>query len=293
MIIFHFVTIDDEAETGWTSRDISVLLAYIAKKNGIPDIVLNKILRVVSVMAECKRASFDVGRFPRSMASLLRLLKISPKAHYTTVYICPKKTTKRKINEADNDFKEVCGFSLREQFKDGKPEYHCDFCASVWDKAIVSRDGNHFVTAGLHPLLTKTMARLGKLSVKPAQCPDGFGDIYDGERCKDMDLSDDNFIISVHGDSAAISKSTNKKVYLMFIRPLNLPSVIRNNLWLLHTLWVGESLPKDRECFLLELSKQLNKLQHGTPNFTPLCYTDSNGKELSSGVLVHSVVRVR
>ena len=135
------------------------------------------------------------------------------------------------------------------------------------------------------------MARLGKLSVKPVQCSDGFSDIYDGERCKDMELCDEKFIISVHGDSAAISKSTNKKVYLMFIRPLNLPCVIRNNLWLLHTLWVGESLPKDRECFLLEMSKQLNRLQYGNPNFHPLCYTDANGKRLSSEVLVHSVVR--
>ena len=108
-----------------------------------------------------------------------------------------------------------------------------------------------------------------------------------------MDCSKNDITISLHGDAAVLSNSTKKKAYMMFIRPLNIPQPIRQGLWLLHTLWIGEQLPKDRECFLLEISKQLNRLRSDRPDFSPVCWNDREGNDKESQVAVHSLVSIR
>ena len=266
---------------------------FTAKKHGISNVTLSHILRIVSIMADCRRATFDSNKCPKSVPALLRLIKIKPATHYKTILICSTLTyKKRKVNRDDDDALDgdICGYTLRKETENGKTLYHCDSCLSVWDERAVNQDGSNFTTVDLHPLLTDVMTRLGPTVVPVQFTQEGYKDIFDGQRFKEMNCSQDDIPISVHGDGAALSKSSKKKAYLMFVRPLNLLPSIRQGLWLLHSLWVGEHLPKDRECFLLELSKQLGKLRNDRPNFSPLIWPDSNGLQRASQVLVHSFV---
>ena len=291
--IFNAFKLFVEDETGWTIRDICILLIFTAKKHGISNSTLAHVLRIISIMADCKRATCDSDKCPKSVPSLLRLIKVSPASYYKTVPLCSKLSFKKrkKVNDEDDAADgDVCGYTLRAESVNGKILYHCDSCLSVWDEKTVNRDGNHFTTVDLHPLLTDVMTRLGPTVVPVQFAQQGYRDLFDGQRYKEMNCSQDDIPISIHGDGAVLSKSTRKKVYLMFVRPLNLLPSIRHGLWLLHSLWVGEHLPKDRECFLLELSKQLGKLRSDQPEYSPLVWPDVNGIQRESQVLVHSFV---
>ena len=282
-----------ESDTGWTIRDVCVLLIFTAKKHGISNATLAHVLRIISIMADCRRATFDASKCPKTVPALLRLIKVTPASHYRTIPLCSKFTFKKRKHSRDEDDAadgDICGYTLREEIVNGKMLYHCNSCHSVWDEKTVNRDGNHFTTVDLHPLLTDVMKRLGPTVVPVQFAQDGYKDLFDGERFRDMNCSPDDILISVHGDGAVLSKSSKKKAYLMFVRPLNLLPSIRQGFWLLHSLWIGEHLPKDRECFLLELSKQLGRLRDDRPHYSPLVWPDSNGNQRESQVLVHSFV---
>jgi len=115
-------------------------------------------------------------------------------------------------------------------------------------------------------------------------------DISDGKRYADLELSGSDLAILVHADGAAISKSTSKKLYLMFIQCIDLPLRLRRSSWFLQSVWVGHLLPKDREAFLVELTQQLNELRRDSPNFNPITWRDEEGNSQSSSVTVHSVL---
>ncbi|GAV07038.1 hypothetical protein RvY_16926 [Ramazzottius varieornatus] len=156
----------------------------------------------------------------------------------------------------------------------------------------MEKDGNHFVVASLHWILSNVLDRYGG-KIRTSAIADGVTnvmyDVRDGDRWKNMRLIGTDLVISVHADSAAISKSTQRKMYLIFIHLLNLPIGLRRNMWPLFLVWVGEALPKDREAFLMELSLQLNALQKGSAGFQPVSWKDMEGRMKESSTYLHSV----
>ena len=115
-----------------------------------------------------------------------------------------------------------------------------------------------------------------------------MNDVVDGRRYHEMDVTRKELVIIAHSDGAAISKSTAKKLYVTFVQCINIPLELRLPIWCLQSVWVGEDLPKDRECFLMELSQQLQETQIGHENFLPVEWQDTDGNPVQSSVYVHS-----
>ncbi|OQV14460.1 hypothetical protein BV898_11302 [Hypsibius exemplaris] len=55
-------------------------------------------------------------------------------------------------------------------------------------------------------------------------------------------------------------------------------------------VWCGTDLPKDRECFIIEDTKQLRAVQPGHAGSSPIVWKDSTGETVSSFAYVHSVL---
>ncbi|XP_055349775.1 uncharacterized protein LOC129596498 [Paramacrobiotus metropolitanus] len=115
-------------------------------------------------------------------------------------------------------------------------------------------------------------------------------DVQDGKRFRQLQARYDDLVIVMHSDGAVLSKSTSKKLYLMFTQCLNVPLGLRLPIWFLHTIWAGSELPKDREPFLMELVRQIQLSQRENENFAPVCWSDCEGVTHESQILLHSYV---
>ena len=269
-------------------------MLYTAKSNGITNSTLDKFLKVVALVVNGKRNTEDCRnqkKFPASVRSVKRLLKMSHEDKQKVIYICPTQRTVRKKGD-DVPTAEICGFTLRQHENPARKTHICDMCDAEWDHKIVDKDGNHFVVANLHWILSDILDKHGR-KISAATLANGvidtLYDVKDGERWKNMKLKDSDLVISVHADGAAISKSTQRKMYLIFVHLLNLPVGLRRNIWPLFLVWVGEALPKDREAFLLELSLQLNSLQVGSPKYRPVEWVNKENHVEESSTYVHSI----
>ena len=105
-----------------------------------------------------------------------------------------------------------------------------------------------------------------------------------------VELSPSDLTIMIHANGAALSKSTNKKLYLIFAQCPDVPLRIRRTTWFLQSVWCGAYLPKDREPFLLELTRQMKALQPSGEAFKPVKWTNAMGKEMESAVYIHSAL---
>ncbi|OWA54394.1 hypothetical protein BV898_18798 [Hypsibius exemplaris] len=67
---------------------------------------------------------------------------------------------------------------------------------------------------------------------------------------------------------------------------------MRANRWVLVSVWVGKDveLPKDRKCFLVELSKQLKEVQPGNLTYHPIKWTNKNQDTVLSDAYVLAVL---
>ena len=286
------VTIAD----GWTAEDITALTLFAGKSSGVSNSTLDKFFLILALVIDGERLLSDQKKnvkFPKSVQSAKSLLKIKKEGFHKIVSICPSKRVKRTKGKEET-MNEVCGYTLREVPEANPPLYACDMCDIEWEKAIVEKDGNHFAVSSLHRLLTDVMDQLGKkISVKDfvrTRSNDHLHDVKDGARWRNMTLRPNDLVISVHADGAVISKSTTKKMYLVFVHVLNLPPRICQNVWPLFAVWVGDILPSDREAFLLVLTIQLRDLQESSTNFNPVKWTDVDGVIVKSSVYVHSVM---
>ena len=133
---------------------------------------------------------------------------------------------------------DLCGYTLTVVNAGPNRTYSCDVCETEWDKNVIEKDGNYFSCQTLQSLLGNAMKRYGKYcSVQEERAEDGLlHDVHDGERMKQMAVSKKDIIISIHGDAAQISKSTDKKMYLMFVQIHNIPVRIRQSVWPLFRL---------------------------------------------------------
>ena len=111
----------------------------------------------------------------------------------------------------------------------------------------VNKDGYHFVTSPLRWIMKMAMGKFGKYVSLPKVAETGgrMTDIPHGQRYVNMQLSESDLAVLVHADGAAISKSSKKKMYLIFVQPLDLPLRIRRPLWFLQSAWTGEHLLND------------------------------------------------
>ena len=270
-------------------------MLYTAKSNGVTNSTLDKFLKIMALVLNGKRKLSDAQsqrKFPASVRSVKRLLGISNHEHQKVVYICPTMRTVRKKGE-DVVTNEICGFTLRDSDIPDRRTHTCDMCDAEWEHKIVEKDGNHFVVVQLHWLLSNILKKYGR-KISTATIAEGvvqlMYDVKDGERWRKMKLEGSDLVISVHADGAAISKSTNRKMYLMFIHLLNMPVGCRQSVWPLFLVWVGEALPKDREAFLMELSLQLKSLQIGSSDFRAVEWTDKDDRLKQSSTYVHSIL---
>ena len=290
-----FPLTESVANNGWTMFDICAMLLYTAKSNGVSNSTLDKFLKVIALVVNRKRCVNDcqkVKKFPANPRAVQRFLKISREENHKIVFICPAQRTVRKKNE-DVPVSEICGYTLRLLEGAGPNTYISDLCEAEWDNKLVEKDGNHFAASSIHWLLCNILTKHGKRfsgATEHQSASQVLHDVKDGERWKKMGLQASDLLISVHADGAAISKSTKRKMYLIFLHLLNLPVGPRQNIWPLVLIWVGENLPKDREAFLMELSLQLKNLQIGAENFQPVVWVDKNGETIRSSVYVHTIM---
>ncbi|GAV06912.1 hypothetical protein RvY_16821 [Ramazzottius varieornatus] len=76
-------------------------------------------------------------------------------------------------------------------------------------------------------------------------------------------------------------------MYLIFVQILNLLLRVRRCVWHFAAVWVGEDLPKDRECFLMNQTLQLRELDENSNTFLPIHWIDAFGEEHYSPGYVH------
>jgi hypothetical protein len=191
-------------------RDVCAMILYTAKKHGIADTVLGKVLSIIAIIAnETRHQKDNAVKFPKSVRGLKSLLDLDENADQVVIYICPLKISTRRKGEAVLA-EEVCGFTLRSIGDPPNEQYHCDLCASDWDRKTVRKDGNHFVSSPISWIVSTIMGKFGRYVSLPARTnADGImTDITDGERYCDMKLGGSDLAILIHGDGAAISKST-------------------------------------------------------------------------------------
>ena len=271
-------------------EDVCTILLLTAKKSGVSDKTLGKILRIIAIIANVSRHQEDTGKtFPSSIHRLKTLLKIDPQQDQKIVFICPAMSHKKLQRDEEEKVSERCGYRVSAT-KDPSI-FRCDLCEKLWTKRELDKDGNFFATVPLHTIMTKTMERLGRFvsTDEFSEKEDGvMNDVVDGSRYSRMGVSRKDLIIIAHSDGAAISKSTSKKLYLTYVQCVNIPLHIRLPVWCLQQVWVAEHLPKDRECFLVEFSKQLKRVQTGNHQFMPVEWTDCSGSAIQSSAYVHS-----
>ena len=100
-------------ENGWKLADMCALILYTAKKSGIADKTLGKLLGIISIAINVPRHKLDVcTRFPNSMFKLNSILNLNPSQCQKVVYICPSITTsKRKPGQAEKVKEPFCHYS--------------------------------------------------------------------------------------------------------------------------------------------------------------------------------------
>ena len=283
----------DEDVGGWTAQQICTLIMYTAKSSGIANSTVDKFMKIFALVVDTTRLATDderLRKFPRSFRSLGNFLGLKPPCQQNVVYICPAKKISLKKGQKEVSL-EICGFTLTRKNDGPHRTYVCEACDTEWDKQHVEKDGNCFSAVPMKDILTSTMERYGKYcSSKNQKSPDNkLRDVKDGQRWSDMQLDDGTIVISIHADGASISKSSKTKMYVMFLHVLNIPVRVRINLWPMLLVWVGEDLPKDREAFLLFVTKQLQLHQKTSDRFSPIQWKSLEGDVVNSDVYVHSV----
>ena len=220
------------------------------------------------------------------------MIAVSSHQHHKILFICSAKRIVRKKAE-DEPTAEICGYTLREHPAHESRLSVCDFYDAEWDKDIVERDGNYFAVSSLHWILTNTLQGYGD-RISPTSCANAdcniLADVKDGERWISMAMQPSDLGISVHADGAAITKSTQRQMYLMFIHLLNLPVGVRQNVWPLFAVWGDDALPRDREPFIMKLSLQLKQIQEGSPVIRPVIWEDKDNLTIHSSLYVHSIL---
>ncbi|OWA54058.1 hypothetical protein BV898_18480 [Hypsibius exemplaris] len=277
--------------SGWRVSDVCAMLFCISKKHGIANSVLDQILSLVALVTSTpKHLDDSCLTVPKCVRGAVKLLNLNGGACRRNVYICPRQIFSRKRGETVFA-REVCGFTLRETGEEPSYLYHCDLCGHDWDRTTVNKDGNHFVTCPVNWIVQTTMGKFGRYVSLPREPADGaMGDIADGKRYRDMDLQGSDLAVLVHSDGGDLSKSTQKKLYLIFVQCMNVLWRLRRTCWFLQSIWSGLYLPKDREAFFVELTKQLTELQPGSVDYRPISWTDQNGVEQLSSVYPHSLL---
>jgi hypothetical protein len=166
------------------------IILFTAKKHGIADTVLGKVLSIIAVLANKTRHQKDNDvKFPKSVRRLKSLLDLNENVNQVVVYICPLKIPTRRKGEAVLA-EEVCGFTLQSTGDPPNEQYHCDLCASNCDRKTVRKDGNHFVSSPISWIVSTIMGKFGRYVLLPARAnADGImTDVTDGERYCDMKL---------------------------------------------------------------------------------------------------------
>ncbi|GAU97104.1 hypothetical protein RvY_08457 [Ramazzottius varieornatus] len=143
------------------------------------------------------------------------------------MYICPyQRQVKKKTNETWET--ELCGYVLREVGEGKHCLYHCDLCDTDWERKIVDKDGNHFVIDPIRNIAEEALHKYGKLAdPRQERVPGILRYVTDGSRFQQMDIPRSHIIFLFHADGAEFSKSTKKKLYLIFVQILNLPLRVR------------------------------------------------------------------
>ena len=266
--LYHFLGSQRE-EQGWTLHQICTMIIFTAESTGTSNATLDKFLKIFELVVDTKRNEADVDRlknFPKSTRAVGRYLHLQPTNEQNVVYICPTRrpVPKRGVETRGSD---LCGYTLTTMNAGANRTYSCDVCVTEWEKKEIEKDGNYFSCQTLQSLLGNAMKRYGKYcSVREDRAQDGLlRDVHDGERMKQMEVRNQDIIISIHADAAQISKSTDKKMYLMFVQIHNIPVRIRQSVWPLLLVWVGNALPRDREAFTVYLTQQLQIHQRESP----------------------------
>ena len=282
-----------ENGSGWTMDQVGDLLLYVAKSTGTSNATLSKFLKVIGLVVDGKRSPTDPKKhrkFPQSATSLKSLLHLNKDEQQQVVYICPyQRPVRKKRNQ--QWVTELCGYTLRETGEGNHMSYLCDLCETEWTRKIVEKDGNLIVINPLRRTIQETMNKYGS-QIDPAsqEKQENLHDVMDGERNEQMNIQNHAIRLAIHADAGEFSKSTNKKMYLIFVQVLNLPLRVRRCVWNLAAVWVGEHLPADRESFLLNLNAQLTELDENSDNFQPIVWKDKFGFTHSSPAYVYCVL---
>ncbi|GAU99298.1 hypothetical protein RvY_10323 [Ramazzottius varieornatus] len=242
-----------------------------AKSTGTSNATLNKFLKEIALIADGKRRRAE----PKKHRKFPKKRKKDDKQQ--VVYICPyQRPVRKKRNEQWET--ELCGYTLREVGDGNYKSYHCDLCETVWTRKAVEKDGNLFIMNPVRRAIQETMDKYGcQIDPSDQERHDDLRDVTDGMRSEQMGIPSDAIELAIHADSGEFSKSTNKKMYLVFVQVLNLPVRIRKCVWHLAAVWVGENLPSDRESFLLNLTTHLRDLDENSESFQPVVWTDKFG----------------
>ncbi|OQV14461.1 hypothetical protein BV898_11303 [Hypsibius exemplaris] len=203
---------------GWKVTEVGALILYTAKKAGVADTTLGKFLQIIALMVNTPRHPLDQRPVPNTVHKLKSLLRINPKSHQELVYICPNRPPAPRRAGTLNKAEDRCGYRMRAT---ANPViFECPLCKISYDKKVLDKDGNHFITVPLRAILTDTMARFGKyvsLNDNRELGETGMNDVVDGKRFRDMQLAREDLAILKHYDGGVFSKSTQKKLYLSFV----------------------------------------------------------------------------
>jgi hypothetical protein len=281
---------DDTAanQDGWKLADVLVLVLHIAKKSGISDLTLGKLLEIIAILVNVRRNISDTDTCPNSVFRLKSFLGITPSEHHQVTYFCPNSAAKRVTGQIEK-LEERCGFRLRSSDKAGF--WWCDLCAKYFSDKLVNQDGNHFVSIPIHQIMTNVMGRFGKFtsSLEPEAQSTCLNDVVDGSRYKKMGVTKKDLVILKHYDGGKLSCSTTKKLYLSFVQCVNIPLARRLPIWNLQMAWCGDELPRDRECFLVDDTKYFKQVQAGNDGSQPVKWIDRDGIPVESSVYAHSI----
>ncbi|XP_055356746.1 uncharacterized protein LOC129601863 [Paramacrobiotus metropolitanus] len=271
---------------GWKVTDVAATILYIAKQSGISDITLNKLLKVIAIIANKNRFPTEDSEFPDTVSKLKTMLDLTQENLKAVVkFMCPNEVQTTRV-QGERKGKQVRCFSA---LSEANGKFVCECCGANFTKKEVNKDGNYFVTNPLQNILSTTMQQFGKYCGDVVRSETPMRDVRDGLRFQKINAGSDDLVIVMHSDGAVLSKSTNKKLYLMFTQCLNVPLGLRLPVWFLHTIWAGSELPKDRESFLIELVNQIKICQRNDENFLPIQWSDGENDHQSQ-VVLHSYI---
>ena len=104
---------------GWTTEEVCVILLHIARKHGIPNNALNKMLSVIALVLETERNPADICmQFPRTASSAEEVAKLDELGSSKVVYMCPKKLVARQKGKTGLE-QDICGYTLKLDGKGG------------------------------------------------------------------------------------------------------------------------------------------------------------------------------